>query len=477
MLNYKYIYLYIKGNQGVRMNSFCKKPVLLEDGRKRMAAMSEEEMRGMFQHLPVISGSSASRDRMFTLEQTFFLFLWQVLSLSSCSAAVQRALLRLSLAGKGKASPSTSGYCQARDRIPDEFLGRILSGTADALESRADNGNLWRGRSVKMVDSTSVSMPDTPENQMEYPQPSGQKTGCGFPIMRILAVFSLATGALLSCARSSLHSGETSLLGKIASAFSEGDIMLADRGFCSYAIIAGLMGRSVDVLVRMKERKIKNYVVTRKLGKNDFLIRWMRPATLRHERHLPEELCLRMTKYTIRMRGFRTKEISVLTTLTDHIIFPPESFAELYFRRWNVEINLRHLKTTMGMDILKCLTPGMIGKELAMNLIAYSLVRDVMFQAASAHSVPLESISFKYSMTIMRQWSPWLALCTSETERKAFLEDMLMYIAEFTVPERPLSREPRAVKRRPKPYQLMTSPRHVFMEIQHIKRYSKTCLT
>lgn len=459
------------------MNLFCKGPVPLEDGRKRMAAMSEEEMRGMFPHLPVISGSSASRNRMFTLEQTFFLFLWQVLSMSSCSAAVQRILLKLRVAGKEKASPSTSGYCQARDRIPDELLGQILSGTAKALESRAEKRHMWRGRSVKIVDGTSVSMPDTPENQTEYPQPSGQKPGCGFPIMRILAVFSLATGALLCHAKGSLHVGENTLLGKIASAFSAGDIVLADRGFCTYAIISGMIGRSVDVLIRMREKMIKNYVVARKLGKNDFLIIWRRSANLRQELHLPEEICLRMTKYSINVRGFRTKEITVLTTLTDHIHFPPESFSELYLRRWHAEINLRHLKTTMGMDILKCLTPGMIGKELAMHLIAYNLVRDIMLQAASANAVPIESISFKYSMTIMRQWSPWLVLCTSKKERKSFLEDMLIYIAESTVPERPFRREPRAVKRRPKPYQLMTAPRHVFMEIQHIKKYRKNSLT
>ena len=385
--------------------------------------------------------------------------------------------MRLSLSGKGKASPSTSGCCQARDRIPEELLGRVLAGTSEALESRADKCRLWRGRIVKIVDGTSVSMPDTPENQTEYPQPSGQKAGCGFPIMRILAVFSLATGALLAYAKGSLHTGENTLLGKMASAFSAGDILLADRGFCSYAIIAGLMGGSVDILIRMREKMIKNYVVSRKLGKKDFLIRWRRPASIRIKQGLPEELCLRMTTYRINVRGFRTKEITVLTTLTDHILLPPESFAELYLRRWNAEINLRHLKTTMGMDILKCLTPGMVRKELAMHMIAYNLIRDVMFQAAASHSLPTQSISFKYSMTMMRQWTPWILLCNSEKERKAFIEDMLLYIAESTVPERHFRREPRAVKRRPKPYQLMTSPRHFFMEIQHIKKYRKTPLT
>lgn len=459
------------------MDFFRKKAELSEKGREHIASMADKEIRGLFPLLPAISLPKGARDRLFTPERTFFLFLWQIISMSSCSAAVQKALLGIRLSEKGSASPSTSGYCQARGRIPDGLLGRMLSGTARDLESRAGMDRLWRGRSVKIVDGTAMSMPDTPENQKAYPQPSGQKPGCGFPVMRMLAVFSLSTGALLSYARASLRVGETTLLGKIAPAFSVGDIMLADRGFCSYAIIAGLKERGVDILVRMREKMIKNYTIAKKLGRNDFLIKWRISTALRNEHGLPEELVLRMTKYTVDVRGFRTKTITVLTTLMDHAVFPPESFAELYLRRWHVEINLRHLKTTMGMDILRCLSPGMIHKELAMHLIAYNLIRDVMFQAACAHSLPAKSISFKYSMSIMQQWTPWLLMCGSEEEKDAFIEDMFAYIAESPVPERPFRREPRAVKRRPKPYQWMTSPRHVFMEIQHIKKYYKIRLT
>jgi hypothetical protein len=458
------------------MKYFKEKTDSTRKGRKLMASMSDGEMRELFPHLYVLPGSGA-RERMFTQENTFFLFLWQVLSMSSCAEAVQRALLRLSLAGRGKASPSSSAYCQARGRIPEGLLGRMLSSTAGALEAKVDKHHLWRGRNVKIVDGTCVSMPDTPENQGEYPQPTGQKSGCGFPIMRILAVFSLATGALLSYAKGSLGTGETTMLRKITSTFSPGDIMLADRGFCSFATIAGLMGMSVDILVRMREKTIKNYMVVRKLGKDDFLIKWIRPASLGRERRLPDEICLRMVRYKVEVRGFRTKSITVLTTLTDHILFPAESFAELYLRRWYAEINLRHLKTTIGMDILKCLAPGMIGRELAMHLIAYNLIRDIMFQVASAHSMPVKSISFKYSMTIIRQWTPWFPLCNSEKQRKYLRARMFLYIAESAITERPFRREPRAVKRRPKPYQFMTSPRHVFIEIQHVKKYSKIRLT
>lgn len=449
-----------------------KKSELLEKGMKWMVSMSDEEMKRMFPQLSVLS-FCGTRNRIFTPESTFFLFIWQILSMSSCVETVQRTLLRLSLAGSRKASSSSSAYCQARSRLPGEQFERIFSGTACALEAKVDNRHLWHGRRVKIIDGTSVSMPDTPENQAEYPQPAGQKPGCGFPMMRILAVFSLASGALLSYVQGPLRDGESTMLKKIIPTFAEGDIMLADRGFCSFAAIAELMEMSVDALVRMKEKVIKNYVIVRKLDKDDFIIKWVRPLSLRKERHLPEELYLRMIKYNLSCPGFRTESVTVLTTLTDHISFPGGAFAELYRRRWQVEINLRHLKTSLGMDVLKCLAPDMIKKELAMHFIAYNLIRDLMFQAASAHSIPLKSISFKYSMTIIKQWSPYIFQCASGSQTKELIEAMLLYIAKSTIPFRPFRREPRALKRRPKAYQLMTSPRHLFSEIQHIKKYRK----
>ena len=218
---------------------------------------------------------------------------------------------------------------------------------------------------------------------------------------------------------------------------------------------------------------IKNYVIVCKLGKDDFIIKWTRPLQLGKEQHLPEVLYLRMIKYRICRPGFRTESVTVLTTLSDHINFPAQEFAELYVRRWQMEINLKYLKTTLGMDILKCLSPEMIRKEIAMHLIVYNLIRDLMFQAAAAHSVSLRSISFKYSITIINQWTPYIFMRTAEEQRKLLIGEILLCIAKAKVPERPFRREPRAVKRRPKPYQLLTAPRHLFVEIQHIKKYKK----
>ena len=176
-----------------------------------------------------------------------------------------------------------------------------------------------------------------------------------------------------------------------------------------------------------------------------------------------------MIKYRIRRPGFRTESVTVLTTLSDHISFPAQEFAELYVRRWGVEINLKYLKTTLGMDILKCLSR----KELVMHLIVYNLIRDLMFQAAAAHSVPLRSISFKYSMTIINQWTQYIFMAPTNAQREKLIKEMLLNIAKSKLPYRPSRREPRAVKRRPKTYQLLTAPRHIFVEIQHIKKYKK----
>jgi len=450
-----------------------KKTELTEKFRKKIVPLNDDELKAFLPETPLLSGMT-ERKRLFTIEYTFFLFLWQTLSSASCLEAVQKALLRLSFAVNRKASPSSSAYCQARSRLPESFTAEKLSGTVAVLKSKVNESLLWYGRNVNIVDGTTVSMADTPENQSLYPQPISQKTGCGFPMMRILAVFSLASGALLSYEKGPLGVGESSMLKKIIFSFSPGDIMLGDRGFCSFALICDFIKSSVDAVVRMRVKMIRNYTVFKKIGRNDSIIKWKRPASLGKD--LPGELYLRMIKYDIKLRGFRTQSVTVLTTLCDNTVFPAESFAELYLRRWHAEINLKHLKSTLGMDILKCLSPNMISKELMMHFIVYNLIRNIMLQAACANSTPLKQISFKYSLTITRMWTPWLLLCETEKQEK-LIDAMLLYITESLIPDRPFRREPRAVKRRPKPYQLLTSHRHAFMEIQHIKKYRKNPLS
>ncbi|MDP2816538.1 MAG: IS4 family transposase, partial [Rectinemataceae bacterium] len=324
-----------------------------------------------------------------------------------------------------------------------------------------------------IVDGTSVSMPDTPENQKEYPQPSGQKKGCGFPVARILAVFSLASGAIVKFASSSLRSGEQTLFKGLMHVLSRGDVILSDRGFCSYSAMEELMGKGVDFVVRMREKIIKNFTVVRKLGKDDVIIRWRKPpyrpkGMSREEwKQLPDKIYLRKIRYHVAVPGFRTDSVTILTSLIDPVLFPKESFAGLYLRRWNAELNLRHIKTTMKMDVLRCLTPDMIRKEILIHFIVYNLVRQLMLRSAVAHSLRPDSVSFKYSLTAIGHWMQAISFRNSKKHAEIIEEFILSLIADAVLPHRPFRREPRAVKRRQKPYQLLTKPRKIFMEIQH----------
>jgi len=313
-----------------------------------------------------------------------------------------------------------------------------------------------------------------------YPQPSVQKKGCGFPIARILAVFSLASGAIVNFASSSLHTGEQTLLRSIMHLFSCGDVILSDRGFCSYADMEKLMGMGIDFVIRMREKTIKNFIVVKKLGKDDLLIILRKPAcrpkwmSKEQWSQVPDEICLRKITYHITIPGFRTASVTVLTSLIDPVIFPKKSFAELYMRRWNAELNLRHIKTTMKMDVLRCLTPDMVRKEILIHFIAYNLVRHLMLRSATEHSLRPDSISFKYSLTAIEQWMQAISSNRSRKHAEIMEKFILSLIADSILPHRPFRREPRAVKRRRKPYQLLTKPRRVFMEIQHIKKYKKS---
>lgn len=356
------------------MKYFMKK---IDGGRRNAAGVPSGELAMIFPQLGKIADFTvdAFRERVFTPGSTFFLFLWQTLNSAACAETVQKAALHY-WKSKGKTvSSGTSAYCQARKKLSETFLEKVFGLVADSCESETRDAYLWMGRNVRIVDGTSVSMPDTPENRKEYPQPSGQKKGCGFPVARILAVFSLASGALVNFASSSLRSGEQTLFRGVMHLFGRGDVILADRGFCSYSGMEALMEGGVDFIIRMREKIIKNFTVVKRLGKDDVIIRWRkppcRPKGMGREEwiRLPDEILLRKIRYPVSIPGFRTDSVTILTSLTDPVLFPKKAFVELYLRRWNAELNLRHIKTTMEMDVLRCLTPDMIRKEILVHLI------------------------------------------------------------------------------------------------------------
>ena len=420
------------------------------------------------------------RERVFSPVVTFWMFLSQVLSDgASCQEMVAKMLAALWLTEAKQASPDNSGYCQARKRLPESFLQRLAEKTASELECQVRSMQLWMGRRVRIVDGSSLSMPDTAANQTPYPQPKGQKPGCGFPVMRLVVVFSLATGAILRVARGSLWQSERTLFQCLQETLQAGEVLLADRGFCGFADIYVLMSRGVEVVVRQHRNRSAGVLCLKQLGRGDRLVQWLQSSKhppawmeLKTWAAMPKTLNLREITYTVPVKGFRSKEITLATTLTDPKLFPKEAFVDLYLRRWNAELFLRDIKISLHMDVLRCKTPEMIHKELWMHVIAYNLIRTLMGLAARRNDVSVLSLSFKSCLGSIRQWAPWLAALDPTSPRFFTTQELLLrYLAELILPHRPNRVEPRARKRRPKNYPLLTAPRKVFKEIPHRNRY------
>lgn len=432
------------------------------------------------------SSGSNSRQRRFTLHVTFWAFLAQTLAPeTSCRDIVRKVqawwLLRAPKAGAG--SSSTAAYAKARQRLEPETIHGIGRHLIDRLEGRAQHSQLWLGRRVRVVDGTTVSMPDTPENQEKYPQPSSQKAGCGFPQMRVVGLFSLATGALLDFAKSSIHVHESILFGQLMDTLEKGDIALADRGFCSFHAIWNMSQAGIDALMRLNGVRKVDFRKGVKLGPNDRLITWKKPAQrpkgCAQEQYdaLPASMTLRHVRLTVSARGHRTQTITLVTTLLDPAAYPLQQLGELYLERWSVELHFREIKITLGMDVLRCKTPDMVDKEVMMHAVSYNLIRSLMQEAALRHHVDLTRISFKGTADTLRHWSASLeAMRGMPRKQRSLLDAMFEIIARDLVPLRPEREEPRAKKRRPKNYHLLTKPRHQIRIPGHRNR-PKTALS
>ncbi len=424
-----------------------------------------------------------SRRRLFSKENTFWAFLSQVLDADGGSKEVIRKLQSYaSIKGIKVPSSSTASYCTARTKLDEQMLSSILEHTADRLEEMPETG-LLNNRRVIVVDGTGISMPDTPANQEIWPQISSQKPGCGFPTARICACFSLESGALLSYEIGNKKSHELPLFRKQWKTFKQGDIFLADKGFCSYFDIANLEKQGVDSVVTLARRTpVKAASSHQKLGPDDLLITWKRPvysATRSYSKDawakLPGEVSLRQIKVTVPCAGFRTQQFYIVTTLLDAEQYPAEELADLYFKRWDVELFFRDIKTTMGMDILRCQSPKMIRKEVLMYFIAYNCIRRLMYEAAEEANLDVRIVSFKGSLQALRNWEPHLNQANiSKSERFRLISTLYEAMTDTPIRQRPGRSEPRCRKRRPNNYQLMTSPRHEMREIPHRNRYRAT---
>ncbi len=426
----------------------------------------------------------ACRERLFTPLRTFWLFLAQALSADgTCREAVRGALGWLCFSGAGAASPSTSAYCQARARMSEGWLTAISQRLIKQLESRTPEAWLWRGHPVKLVDGSSVSMPDTPANQARWPQPSRQRAGCGFPVARVLGVFSLATGALLALIHGSLHDHERTMFRRLFDqVFRPGDVALGDRGFCGFAEYHELTRRGVHCVMRRHARLQEGAGLRnlKRLGRGDVLMEWRRSNvasagyTKEQWKALAETLTIRQITVRFEDKGFRTKTVAILTTLLDEKAYPAEAFAALYRRRWQVELDLRDIKTTLGMDVLRCKTPAMIQKELVIYHILYNTIRGILSEAAVAHGTAPERLSFKGTVSAARQWAGVIAHAGTDEETARLHNEFLRLVARDRVPLRPGRAEPRATKRRPKQYSFLTHPRRDYKEIPHRNRYRAT---
>lgn len=403
------------------------------------------------------------RERTYPPLITLGLFLGQALSPDgACQDAVARHLSERVAQGATPCSLNTGPYCKARQRLPLTLIERFATAAGERLEAASALDWKWRGRAVKLLDGTTVSMPDTSANQAEYPQSGEQQPGLGFPLAMLVALISLSTGAVLRWATGPCRgkgTGEQALFRSLMPHLSKGDIILVDRYHCTYFTIAMLAERGVDILTRQHQRRLTDFRKGMRLGSRDRLVTWGRPQrpqwmdAATYER-MPEQLTLRQTEVAGRI---------LVTTLTDARSVTPLDLDVLYQSRWQVEVDLRSIKDVLGMDILRAKSPAMIAKEIAAHLLAYNLVRGLMARAAATRQVIARALSFKGSLQLLLAFQQQLrwSVRKSASRMGAYL---LGAIGLMELPLRPGRIEPHAIKRRPKTHALLTVPRHIARE-------------
>ena len=422
-----------------------------------------------------------SRVRVFSNNVTFWGFLHQVLSPSTpCREVVRKVQSFCSEKELPLPSSNDAAYCKARAKLDDKDLKKIHSKVCEKVQQRVIEDQRWKGRDVRVLDGTGITLPDTLENQAEFPQPSIQRKGCGFPVMKVVACFCLASGALIHWVETELKRHESRILKQFIKFFKLGDVVLTDRGFSSYGNLASLVKAGVDAVMRVHQMKKLDYSEGKALGPMDRLVTWLKPKSCPkgwdedHWKSLPESLELRIVRICIEVRGFRVRQYDLVTTLLDAEVYSSDDLAELYFRRWAVELFFRHIKTTMGMEMLRCKTPKMVRKELRMFIIAHNLIRALMQEAANLYQCDLTRMSFKGTVDTLRQFSYAInATKSSPRNRQRVIDEMLLVIASEKVPLRENRSEPRAVKKRPKPFPRLTKHRLIYVVPKSRKNQGK----
>jgi putative transposase len=437
-------------------------------------ALTAEQIQQAFDDEGIAFGQPATEEGQQPIYSPAVV-LWAMLSQAlftgeerSCRAAVIRVALYLVLTGRSACSTNTGAYSRARDKVSAGVVQRLTQGVAARCEAAAAEDWKWLGRTVRLMDGTTLSLPDTPENQAEYPQPNTQAPGIGFPIMRVLALVSLATGLLTHVALgpyAGKETGETALLRTLFDELQAGELLLGDRYFCGWFMLALLQARGVDFVVRLHQLRNADFRRGRRLGTGDHVVTWPkppRPDWLDPETYagLPEELTVREVKVQVDIRGFRTESLVVVTSLVDPDAVSAEDLAALYRQRWLVELHLRDIKSMLQLDVLRRTTPERIHQELWTGLLAYNLTRQSMLQSALASDRLPHELSFTAMLQMLA--NGWLvnAVLAPHADLRTRLTELRLAIGySHVVGNRPDRVEPRAIKRRPSQHDLLTIPR------------------
>lgn len=421
------------------------------------------------------AGGEHSRRRVFCLDRTFWCWIWQIFQgNTSCRQVVRQMQALLSLLEQPPIDEDCSAYCQARKNLSPGLLEKAFRASAASAQKQAPGGTLLQARPIKLVDASSVRLEDTPANRAAFPPSQNQFSRPGFPLLKFLALFSLASGALLARATGPLQVAETRLLMSLRPHLQPGDILAGDRAYGLYVMLHWVSSLGADLVARLnaRSRRVDFRQAIKKLGPRDGLFLWHKPQapskllSPQEWAQVPQTLVVRILQVSLDRPGFRTRQLTLVTTLVEALLYPAEELFEVYFKRWRLEMCLDDLKTTLGMEKLHCRTPALARKELLIFLIAHNFLRWIMGQAAAAGEVNLERISFTGTLDAFRQWSVALVQVRApgrQAKQKRLWRELLQIIAADLVPARPGRKEPRAVKKTSK-YPRLTKPRRLYVD-------------
>jgi hypothetical protein len=428
-------------------------PFLQQPGLPFAQALTAQDIERAFAE----DGALFGQEDIYSTQLTLWAFLGQVLregNGAACASAVSDIATYMQQIDGRAPKGNTGDYCRARSKLSLDALRKLAVQAAQRLEEGAQEEWLWHGLHAKLVDGFTFTMPDTPANQREFPQQKVQKPGAGFPIARACAVLSLATAAIGELEFGPCQgkeTGESALLRRMLESFTKGCLAIFDRILCSFMMLAILGGRGVEFCTRLHQRRASDFRKGKRLGKDDHLVTWARPARpgwMSEEQYalIPETMTLREIRFNVVVPGRRTRALTIVTSLTDPKLYTAQDIAELYGFRWNVELDIRAIKQTLHLDHLRCKTPNMVRRELWVTLLAYNLIRKLTATAAAVHGKQPRQIGF--TLACQTVLSSWMLLATGACRNTRRLwQDALKRIADNEVANRPGRVEPRVIKR------------------------------